>query len=177
MVKKKESKILVYSGGSPGHSSEKVFLERLHKDLSGKNVEALIFATFYAGQGEKKREIDFLVVTHNCACVVELKNYTTVVCGEYNGPWELKMPDGSSIKKLDEKNPYRQGRDAKYSLSNAMHDLQSKEPSIPPPAQGKEYFHFIECVICIYPEIVHGSDIPNGDYRTWIRVSTQFYRF
>jgi len=97
-----KSTIDIYYGDPLGVESEKIFLERLRADLLALKAPALIFANFITPKNH--RQIDFLVVTLGCACHVELKQLTAPVVGGPNGPWPLRMPDGS-LQPLEAKTP------------------------------------------------------------------------
>lgn len=146
-----------------------LFLARLQEDLHNHNQGGLIFANFFAGR--HKQQIDFLVITENCVCVVELKNYNAPVFGDINGPWVQKMSDGS-CKKLGDQNPYDQGRNAKYSIIDEMNKLRNNNPELPAPDLSN-----VESVVCIFPQIPTGSQLPKGDFKTYIKAYPDFLRF
>ena len=82
--------------------------------------------------------------------------------GKVNGPWELHLPDGR--RKGLEGNPNRQALDAKYAISDAMHDFARTTPSVPRPPNGDKFFKTFESVVCISPRMLPGSQVPS-DYR------------
>jgi hypothetical protein len=151
--------IEIYHGALSDEVSEQTFLARLSSDLKARGESALIFANFFAGGNS--RQIDFFVVTKKCACHVELKNYTLPVIGYKNGPWKLMQPDGELLVMHDRQNPYHQARDGKYALSDEMRRFAWKDPSLPRPQQGQKFYHSVESVICIYPELLPGSEVPS----------------
>jgi hypothetical protein len=75
--------IEVFWGDEPDEQSERDFLSQLKDDLARRNISATILANFYTYRSS--RQIDFLVVTRNHACSVELKNYRGVLGGGTNG--------------------------------------------------------------------------------------------
>lgn len=90
--------ILLFVGDLLQEPSEIQFLNRLTSDLRNRQQSAIIFTNFHAGKANQ--QIDFFVITSNCACVVELKNFTIPVFGQVNGPWKLKNADGNLVKSL-----------------------------------------------------------------------------
>ena len=77
--------------GAPLSREEARFLRILHADLEG--TESLILANFIAG----KRQIDFVVVTHTYAAILELKNFARPICGQQrNGVWDLSESSGQA---------------------------------------------------------------------------------
>jgi hypothetical protein len=155
--------------------SEIQFLNILCANLEKRNAHAIIFANFYAGRF--KQQIDFLVITPNCACVVELKNYNVPVFGEINGPWELRNVDGTLIKELRGRNPYHQARQAKYAISDEMHSLSRDHPELPTPPENRKFFSMMESVVCIFPNIQSGSQVTPGDYKTYVKGYSEFLEF
>src|SRR2546426_12823175 len=105
----------LYWGAPIDVESEQLFLGKLSTDLLAQQQSALVFANFFPQR--KPLQIDFLVVTAQCACHLELKNLTAPVVGKINGPWSLRMPDGS-LSPLEAKNPYCQALDGKFSISD-----------------------------------------------------------
>ena len=97
--------IEVFWGDEPDEQSERDFLAQLKEDLARRNVSATILANFYACLSS--RQIDFLIVTGNHACPVELKNYSGVLVGGTNGPWSTRQRDGT-LEMIDRQNPYSQ---------------------------------------------------------------------
>lgn len=66
--------IEIFWGDQPDEHPELDFLAQLKEDLARRNVSATILANFYTKS--RSRQVDFLVVTTNHVCPVELKNYT-----------------------------------------------------------------------------------------------------
>jgi|HubBroStandDraft_1064217.scaffolds.fasta_scaffold08079_3 hypothetical protein len=69
----------------------------------------------------RTRQVDFLIVTANHACVVELKNYSGVLIGGENGQWSKRLPDGG-LEVIDRQNPYNQASLCKMAVSDDLHD-------------------------------------------------------
>jgi energy-coupling factor transporter ATP-binding protein EcfA2 len=146
----------VYCGAPIEIESERNFLDTLGADLRARGVPTLVLANFFPPG--KLHQIDFLVVTAHCACHIELKNLTAPVSGGVNGPWFLKMPDGSR-RALDVKNPYRQALDGKFAISDAMHAFAGSDPSIPRPSGSKKFYAHLESAVCVVPELLPGSSV------------------
>ena len=64
----------VFWGNKPEVRSEREFLSQLVSDLKSCNLSATILANFFTQS--KSRQVDFLIVTDNHVCHVELKNYS-----------------------------------------------------------------------------------------------------
>ncbi len=159
--------ILLFVGDLLQEPSEIQFLNRLTSDLHKRQQTAIIFTNFHIGKANQ--QIDFFVITPNCACVVELKSFTIPVFGQVNGPWELKSRDGNLVKSLGERNPYRQALDAKYAISDEMHNLLAGHPDLPKPAGNRKYVSTIESLVCIFPEIPQGSNLTAGDFKAYVK--------
>lgn len=170
-----EPDISLFVGDPLQVPSEIEFIDRLRSDLQKRNENAIIFANFYAGRF--KQQVDFLIITPNCACVVELKNYKAPLYGQVNGPWELRKGDGTLLENLGERNPYHQVREAKYAISDEMHSLSNSYPDLPAPPGDKRYFTTIEGVVCIFPEIPTGSQLTPGDYKAYVKGYSDFFEF
>jgi energy-coupling factor transporter ATP-binding protein EcfA2 len=167
--------ILLFVGDLLEEPSEIQFLNRLSSDLIKLQKSAIIFTNFHAGKANQ--QIDFFVITPNCACVVELKNFTIPVFGQVNGPWELKSTDGTLVKSLGERNPYHQALNAKYAISDEMHILLAGDPELAKPPGSKSYVYTIESVVCIFPEIPHGSNLTAGDFKAYVKGYGDFLKF
>jgi hypothetical protein len=157
--------IEVFLGSDIDDSSERRFLEELRRDLAASEVRSIIFANFLAGP--HRRQVDFFVITEHVACVIELKTLSLPVEGNYNGSWLRRKPNGT-VEPLGKENPYRQTLNCKYSISDAMRDLAKGRPTIRALPSGRQYYHFLDGVLCLYPNIPPGSKIPSGDYRVSI---------
>ncbi|GIW88261.1 MAG: hypothetical protein KatS3mg108_2585 [Isosphaeraceae bacterium] len=145
--------------GSPIElDSEKDFLGQLSAELLARGRPALVFANFFPLRNP--HQIDFLVVTADCACHVELKRLTAPVVGGLNGRWSLRRPDGS-LSPLEAKNPYRQALDGKLAISDEMHAFARANRSVPVPSQGEKFFRYLESVVCVFPELLPGSSVPD----------------
>jgi hypothetical protein len=143
--------------GSPIElESEKDFLGKLSAELLARGQSALVFANFFPLKNP--HQIDFLVVTSQCACHVELKKLTAPVIGGLNGCWSLRRPDGS-LSPLEAKNPYRQALDGKHAISDEMHAFARSDRNVPVPSSGGKFFKHFESVVCIFPEKLPGSSV------------------
>src|SRR5690348_18168384 len=111
--------IEVFWNGEPEVRSEREFLTQLKADLASRNVSATILANFYTYRSS--RQVDFLVITDNHVCHVELKNYRGILTGTTNGPWSSRRPDGT-LETIDHQNPYDQAVGCKMAISD---DLQA----------------------------------------------------
>lgn len=150
----------VFWNEEPQELSERQFLAQLKADLIGQGISAIILANFFTASGS--RQVDFLIVTDEHACHVELKNYTKSIAGGTNGPWSARQPDGS-LEVIDRQNPYTQAVTCRFAISDDMHSLTEKNKSVPPLIRRKFYTQF-DSVVCIYPRLEEGSDVP-GDYK------------
>jgi Nuclease-related domain len=146
----------LFFGAPLEHESEKCFLGKLSEDLLAQSHSALIFANFFPPR--YPYQIDFLVVTEQCACHVELKKLTAPVVGGINGLWSLQKPD-NSLAPLEAKNPYRQALDGKYAISDQMRTFATADPSIPRPKNNRKYYEHLESVLCVFPELLPGSSV------------------
>ena len=165
--------IEVFWGDEPRVRSEREFLSQLEGDLRACNLSATIFANFFTGS--KSRQIDFLIVTDNHVCHVELKNYAGVLVGATNGPWASRRRDGT-VETIDRQNPYHQAFDCKTALSDDMHSLAATDESIPRPPGGKKFFTRFDSVVCIFPRLADGSEVPS-DYRVQTLGYREFFAF
>jgi DNA replication protein DnaC len=152
--------IEVYLGGPIQEQSEKDFLLRIKNAFRQENRNAIIFASFFA----RTRQIDFFLITDNCACLVELKAFIHRISGNTNGYWLQHLPDGTS-KEIG--NPYLQALQCKFALSDEVKKLLVKDSSIPKLPGNREFFREIESVVCIYPRVPEGSEVP-GDFKVTI---------
>jgi hypothetical protein len=148
----------VFWGEEPSVRSEVQFLDQLKADLTSCGTSAIILANFFTHRSS--RQIDFLVVTDNHVSHVELKNYTAPLVGHTNGPWSSRRPDGS-LEIIDRQNPYTQAQECKLALSDDMHALSVQDSSIPSPSQGRKFYTQIDSVVCIFPRLADGSQVPD----------------
>jgi hypothetical protein len=118
--------------GAPLSGEEARFLRILHADLEG--IESLILANFFAG----KRQIDFVVVTHTYAAILELKNFPLPIFGQQNGFWEYLNPARRRIR-YPGGNPWQQTLDQKFALSDEMKRYAEKDQYAPSPS-GRAYY-------------------------------------
>jgi len=150
----------VFWGSRPTEQSEIDFLAQVRTDLDVIGRPATILANFYTHKSS--RQIDFLVITESCACLVELKSYSGVLSGGKNGPWSCIDADGRAMT-IDRDNPYAQALSTKMALSDDMAAFCVANPGCPKPIDGKFYKEF-ETVVSIFPEFAKESKVPN-DYK------------
>jgi hypothetical protein len=150
----------VFWGEEPEQESERQFLARLRADLGTRGIHATILANFYTKRSS--RQIDFFVITTSRACHVELKNYSGILIGPTNGPWSTRRSDGS-LRTIEQSNPYHQAVTARFSISDDMGDFAA-DAAAPTPAGGKAFYTQFETVICVFPSLSAGSQVPN-DYK------------
>ncbi|HLN28165.1 MAG TPA: NERD domain-containing protein [Gemmataceae bacterium] len=162
----------IFCGSPLEIESEILFLDDLTSTLEAWGQPAVICANFLTERDP--HQIDFLVITGRCACHVELKHLTAPVLGKVNGRWELQLPDGRP-KTLDG-NPYRQALDAKYAISDAMHDFAKITPDIPRPPNNDKFFKTFESVVCVSPKVLPGSQVPS-DFRVRVMGFDEFLQF
>jgi energy-coupling factor transporter ATP-binding protein EcfA2 len=146
----------IYLGSPIEIPSEKQFLARLVSDLRSRDESAFIFANFHTGKNTV--QVDFFVVTSKCACHIELKNYTAPVVGGVDGTWKLLAPNGDLVVDRN-KNPYHQALNCKYAISDAMHEMARRDPSLSPKVKARKFYSLIESVICVFPVLAHGSRV------------------
>lgn len=153
--------IEVYLGAPIKIESERQFLSSLCVDLKARELSALIFANFQLPAHKPIHQIDFLVILDREVCHVELKNLTAPVSGKVNGPWHLQLPDDS--QKSLHGNPYRQSLDCKYSISDQMHRTAKQVRVLTEPANGTKFYKQFDSVVCVYPDLMPGSDVPSDN--------------
>ncbi len=151
----------VFWGGEPEQESERQFLAKLKADLQARGIRATILANFYTKRSS--RQIDFFVITPSHACHVELKNYSGTLIGPTNGPWSTLQPDGS-LRTIDQPNPYHQTVTARFSISDDMGDFAAAGATAPTPAGDKAFYTQFDSIICVFPRLAAGSQVPN-DYK------------
>ena len=144
----------VYLGAPIEEQSEKDFLNRIKSAFREDGRNAIIFGNFFVSS----RQIDFFIITDNCACHVELKVFNHPISGETNGSWLQHLPDGTT-KNIGPPNPYRQALDCKYALSDEVRRLLEKDASIPKLSKNQAFYREIESVACIYSKEPEGSDV------------------
>lgn len=159
-------KVSIYWGGVPSEKSETKFLSKIKADLEILDVSAFIFANFYTRNNS--RQVDFLIITDNHVCHVELKSYSGVLIGGTNGQWFVKQKDGFQVL-IDRNNPYAQTLNTKFSIANDLKDYAIKK-GCPIPDDGAMYKK-IDSVLCIFPQLENGSEVPS-DYK----VNTMGYK-
>lgn len=146
----------VYYGDPPTDRTEIEFLARLTADLERSGTNAVILANFTAGNA---RQIDAVVAIEKAACVVEIKGYLRSAKGDVNGPWTQTLPDGGE-RSLGERNPYVQAVGARHAVVDAL---------VASTGQTKENLRRgLSGLVCIYPRIPDGSELPPGDFKAWV---------
>lgn len=165
--------VQVFWGDRPQMQSEQDFLEQLEGDLRSSGMRAVILANFYTRSGS--RQVDFVVATETHVCHVELKNYERVLLGSLNGPWHSRRADGA-VDVIDRQNPYDQARSCKMAISDDMGSLAKCDARIPRPADGSKFFTQFDSVVCIYPRLAEGSDVPS-DYKVRTLGYREFFSF
>jgi hypothetical protein len=163
----------LYCGSPIELESEKHFLSKLSADLLAQGQSALVFANFFPDRNP--HQIDFLLVTAQCACHVELKKLTAPVFGRINGPWALRMPDNSHSR-LGAKNPYRQALDGKFAISDQMHVFAAANADVPLPSSGGKFYKHLESVVCVFPELLPGSSVYE-DHKVRVRGYNELLAF
>lgn len=161
----------VFWGEEPRVESEKKFLRQLIADLNREGVSALILANFFTGSSS--RQVDFLVITDNRVCHVELKGYREAIFGTTNGPWSSRRSDGALVV-IDRQNPYTQALGCKMAISDDMHALADQDRRIPRHT-GERFFTRIDSVICVSPSLAEESQVP-GDYKVQTLGYAEFWR-
>ncbi|NYF58812.1 NERD domain-containing protein [Micromonospora purpureochromogenes] len=157
----KKPRVEIYWGEEPTEQSERQFLAQLTADLRAHGVSALILANFFTSKGS--RQIDFFVAAEAHACHVELKNYSGVLVGRQNGPWSTRRPDGS-LEVIERQNPYAQAVGGRYAISDDMHAFVRDNEGVPRPASEKRFYTQFDSVVCVYPRLEPGSQVPE-DYK------------
>lgn len=165
--------IEVFWGDEPDEQSERDFLAQLEEDLARRNISATILANFYAYGSS--RQVDFLVVTGNHACHVELKSYSGVLVGGTNGPWSTRRYDGT-LEVIDRKNPYNQAVLGKMAISDDLQLVARHDSGIPRPLRGRKFYTQLDRVVCIFPRLESGSQVPS-DFKTQTLGYVEFLQF
>jgi hypothetical protein len=150
--------------GRPVSGAEAHALIRLHRDLNERGVDALLLVNFISRS--KSRQIDCVAVTANQATLLDFKEITGVLRGSFNGLWLIRSLGGSEVRYPGE-NPYREVSTAKYALSDDLAAFRKSRPEVPHPKKGHFYTQF-DAAVCICPDILSGSQLPQGDYKCWI---------
>jgi Nuclease-related domain len=165
--------VQVFWGDEPQVQSESDFLAQLESDLVASDLKALVLVNFFAGKGS--RQVDFLIVTDGHVCHVELKNYMDALEGSRNGPWQSRRADGTRHV-IDRQNPYAQALACKMALSDDMSSAAGREPGIPRPPGGRRFFTQFDSVVCVFPRLADGSDVPS-DYKVQTLGYREFFAF
>jgi hypothetical protein len=160
-------------GDEPDEQSERDFLAQLKEDLAQRDISATILANFYTKS--RSRQVDFLVVTANHVCPVELKNYMGPLIGGENGPWSKRLRDGR-LEVINRQNPYNQAFLCKMAISDDLQLLANQDSGIPRPPGGKKFYTQLDGVVCIFPRLEPGSQVPS-DYRVKTLGYAEFVEF
>lgn len=165
--------VQIFWGDEPQVQSEHDFLVQLEGDLVASDLRAVILANFYTRSGS--RQVDFVVATDGHVCHVELKNYEHVLEGSTNGPWRSRRADGTTDV-IDRQNPYHQALGCKMALSDDMASLAAHEADIPRPTAGRKFFTQFDSVVCVFPRLADGSEVP-ADYKVRTLGYSEFFAF
>jgi hypothetical protein len=152
--------VQVRLGDEFDHDTERLFLQKLRRDLTERSIDALIFANFRT-PGRSQRQVDFLIVTDRRCVHLELKSLRPdlPLVGPVNGHWEQVRGNGSR-KNLG--NYYAQANGTRMAISDSMRGAATE---LPIPSVERFYTHF-DCVLCIDPEVPPGSKIETARYVT-----------
>ena len=150
----------VFWGGEPEHQSEREFLAQLRAELEGQQHGALILANFYLSGG---LQVDFLIITPDRLCHIELKHYDEPLVGDKNGPWKVRQADGS-LREVERQNPYAQATRQRFALSDDLRRFAETEAAGIPAPPRKEFYRWFDSVVCIFPALAEGSSVP-GDFK------------
>ena len=152
---KTKSNVIVYLGDPFENSHEERFLNRLRRDLQARGVAATILANFVTPR-PNQRQIDFLVLTDFRLAHVELKtlDQRAPLIGGGNGPWCQDHPDGG--RHTIDPNPYRQAQLGTFAISDTVRQL-AKTTELP--GGGRDFYKHVDTVVCIDPDIPHGSTL------------------
>lgn len=164
----------VFWNAKPDVASELAFLKQLKADLARAGVPATIFANYFTKT--RPRQVDFLVVTDEHVCHVELKGYTGVLHGGTNGPWSVVKRDGAVEVLEDRQNPYTQALACKMAISDDMHALARHDSAIPAPDNSRRFYTQFDSVVCIWPRLEDESQVP-GDYKVRTLGYADFVKF
>jgi hypothetical protein len=165
--------VQVFIGDELQVQSERDFLAQVESDLEAAGLRAVILANFFTRSGS--RQVDFLVATDAHACHVELKSYDYVLTGSVNGVWSSRRDDGSA-KVIDRQNPYHQALGCKMAISDDMGALAARDARIPQPAGGRKFFTRLDSVVCVFPRLADGSEVPS-DYKVRTLGYREFFAF
>jgi hypothetical protein len=165
--------IEVFWSEPPREKSETQFLNQFQADLKRSGISATILANYFTAS--RSRQIDFLVITEKHVCHVELKQYPPLLIGGTNGPWSTRRPDGT-LEEIDRQNPYTQAFDCKMAISDDMRVIAQQDSTVPQPARGAEFYRQIDSVVCIFPRLDAGSQVPD-DFKVRTLGYAEFVRF
>jgi hypothetical protein len=165
--------VQVFVGDEPEMQSERDFLAQLKMDLYSSGVRAFILANFFTRSGA--RQIDFLVATDMHVCHVELKGYDRALLGSANGPWSSRRADGT-VEVIERQNPYHQALACKMALSDDMTTLAARDTAVPRPVGGRKFFTQLDSVVCVFPRLAEGSEVPS-DFKVQTLGYRDFFKF
>lgn len=165
--------VQVFFGDDLRVRSELDFLAQVEVDLEAADLQAVILANFFTCSGS--RQVDFLIATESHACHVELKNYTGVLAGAENGAWSSRLADGRT-EVIDRQNPYHQALGCKMAISDDMGSLAARDAGIPRPAGRQKFFTRLDSVVCVFPRLADGSEVPS-DYKVRTLGYRDFFAF
>lgn len=165
--------VQIFWGDEPHVQSERDFLAQVEGDLLASGLEAVILVNFFTRSGS--RQVDFLIATNTHVCHVELKNYEHALEGSPNGPWRSRRADGTT-EVIDRQNPYHQALGGKMALSDDMASLARRDTGIPRPVAGRRFFTQFDSVVCVFPRLADGSEVPS-DYKVQTLGYSEFFAF
>jgi hypothetical protein len=165
--------VQVFVGDDQQVRSERDFLALLTSDLQFRGLGAVILANFFTRSGS--RQIDFLIATDGHVCHVELKNYGHALVGSVNGSWSSRQPDGT-MDVIDRQNPYHQAFACKMAVSDDMSALARRDGRVPHPVGRQKFFTQFDSVVCVYPRLADGSEVPS-DYKVRTLGYREFFTF
>jgi hypothetical protein len=165
--------VRIFWGDEPQVQSERDFLAQVEGDLLASGLEAVILVNFFTRSGS--RQVDFLIAADGHVCHVELKNYEHALEGSPNGSWRSRRADGTT-EVIDRQNPYHQALGCKMALSDDMASLAAREAGVPRPAGGRRFFTQFDSVVCVFPRLADGSEVPS-DYKVQTLGYSEFFAF
>ena len=157
-----ETSIEVFWGEPPRERSEIEFLDQLKADLKkaqASPLSSLLTISLLVRHGK----LTFWSSRETTRLHVELKNYPPLLVGTTNGPWSVRRPD-DTLEEIDRQNPYTQAFACKMAISDDMQVIAAHDSTVPRPSQRKRFYTQIDSVVCIFPRLDDGSQVPN-DYK------------
>lgn len=146
--------ISVFLGGAIEHPWEEAFLNRMRRDLTSRDIGALILANFNVRASKGQRQIDFLVLTAVRLTHVELKSLRqdAPVIGRRNGPWVQDLGGGRAREITP--NPFQQAHQGTFAISDLAARLMARGDA----PLAKPFYKHVDTVVCIDPGIPSGSN-------------------